>query len=215
MLRIDVPTRIARSLLAPNLPTFFQRYPDIRLEMGMSDHVIDLLREGVDCVLRVGALREERLLAKPLGYFPQGNYASPAYIQKWGMPEALDCLKQHQLVGYSRELNGQDAVWEYAEKGENRSLVMASQITVNNAESYIACGLAGLGLIQVPSYDVVQHLAAGELIEVLPQYQAAALAVAVLYPYQRNSSQRVQAFVEWFENVLAEQLPKLCFIPAA
>lgn len=214
VLRIDVPTRMARSLIAPHLPAFFQRYPDIHIEMGMSDHVIDLLREGGDCVLRVGALQEERLVSKRLGLLPQGNYASPAYIRQWGMPESLDELDKHHMVGYCRSLSGQSACWEYTENGEDRSLVMLSQITVNNAESYLACGLAGLGLIQVPAYDAAHYLASGELVEVLPQYQAAALPVSVLYPYQRHSSQRVQVFVAWMSGILAGELAAGCFIPA-
>ncbi|AMC37195.1 LysR family transcriptional regulator [Janthinobacterium sp. B9-8] len=212
LLRIDVPTRIARSLIAPHLPAFFQRYPDIRIEMGMSDHVIDLLREGVDCVLRVGALHEERLVSKRLGLLPQGNYVSPAYIQQWGVPDSLAGLSQHYMVGYSRSLTEQTAHWEYMENGENHSLPVPSRITVNNAESYLACGLAGLGLIQVPSYDAAAYLASGELQEVLPQYQAAALPVSVLYPYQRNSSQRVQVFVAWVAELLQEQLAEGGFV---
>lgn len=205
-LKVDVPSRIARRLIAPALPGFFERHPAIELELGSSDRAVDLVLEGVDCALRVGPLASSSLVARPLGHFTLINCASPAYLTRHGTPRTPADLPQHMAVNYASPTSGRAAPWEWQRDGETASLRMRSQVAANNAETYIACALAGLGLIQIPAYDVREHLAAGELVEVLTDARAEPLPVQLVYPHRRNLSRRVQAFAGWLETLLSDSL---------
>ena len=207
-LKVDVPSRIARRLIAPALPDFFALHPAIELELGSSDRAVDLVLEGIDCALRVGPLANSSLVARPLGHFTLINCASPAYLQRHGTPRTPADLPEHVAVNYASPTSGRAAPWEWLRDGETSTLRMRSQVAANNAETYIACALAGLGLIQIPAYDVREHLAAGELVEVLPDARAEPLPVQLVYPHRRNLSRRMQAFVGWLETVLADALDK-------
>ncbi|MET3177018.1 UNVERIFIED_ORG: DNA-binding transcriptional LysR family regulator [Variovorax guangxiensis] len=207
-LKVDVPSRIARRLIAPALPEFFGRHPAIELELGSSDRAVDLVLEGVDCALRVGPMASSSLVARPLGRFTLINCASPAYLARHGTPRTPADLPQHIAVNYASPTSGRAAPWEWLRDGEIATLRMRSQVAANNAETYIACALAGLGLIQIPAYDVREHLAAGELVEVLPDARAEPLPVQLVYPHRRNLSRRMQAFAGWLETVLADSLDR-------
>lgn len=205
-LKVDVPSRIARRLIAPALPGFFARHPAIELELGSSDRAIDLVQEGVDCALRVGPLASSSLVARPLGHFSLVNCASPAYLARHGTPRSPAELAGHRAVHYASPSSGRTSAWEWLREGEAVLLSMRGQVTANNAETYIACALAGLGLIQIPAFDVREHLAAGELVEVLPDAQPAAMPVHLVYPHRRHLSRRTQAFAGWIEALLAPSL---------
>lgn len=201
-LRVDVPSRIARRIIAPALPDFCYRYPDIELELGSSDRAIDLVQEGVDCALRVGGSLPGSLVARPLGVFPLINCASPAYLLRHGTPLGPDSLSRHHVVGYVPRAGGRAVPWEWLEGKTTRSLHLASRVSTDNAETYIACALAGLGLIQIPHYDVLHHLRSGELVEVLPQARAAPMPVHFTYPNRRHLPRRVLVFLDWITALL-------------
>ncbi|WP_300618550.1 LysR family transcriptional regulator [Dokdonella sp.] len=204
---VDVPSRVARRLIAPALPGLLRRYPRLHLRLGSTDRMIDLVGEGVDCAIRVGSLDDSSLVARPLGRFAVVNCASPAYLREHGMPASLEDLAQgHWSIGYASPTTGRELPWECSTEEGTRELRVASRVVVNNAESYIACCRAGLGLIQVPRYDVQYLLDSGELIEVLPAQRAEPLAVSVLYPHRRQPSRRLAAFIEWFASLIRPHL---------
>lgn len=201
-LRVDVPGRIGRLIIAPALPAFLEQYPDIELSLGVTDRAINLIEESADCVLRVGPLSDSGLIARTLGQLPLVNVASPSYLDTHGVPKTPDDLRHHFAVNYASPSSGRVEPWEWLEEGTPKTLPMRGRVTVNSAEAYIACCLAGLGLIQVPSYDVRQHLHAGELAEVLPAYRAAPLSMTLLYPHRQHLSRRVQVFADWLDRLL-------------
>lgn len=207
-LRIDVPSRIARRLIAPALPTLLRQHPELRLILGSGDRSVDLVREGVDCVVRVGALQDTTLAVRPLGTIGLINCASPAYLQTQGMPEQPGDLRcGHWMVGYASPATGREMPWDYlADDGTEHSVPVPSQVVTNNAENYIACCRAGLGLIQIPRFDVQHLLAAGELVEVMPAHRAAPLPVSLLYPHRRQRSRRLAVFMDWFEELMKPHL---------
>ena len=202
-LKVDVPGRLARLILIPALPEFLQRHPDLELDMGVTDRPVDLIQEGVDCVVRVGDLQDSRLVARRVGMLPQRNFASPGYIEQYGMPTTLDDLKQHFAVNYASPSSGRVYDWEYMDDGQLKTLPMAARVTVNNAEAYMACAIAGLGLVQAPEYDTADVVRDGQLVEVLPQWQPPSMPVAILYPHRRHLSLRVRAFADWVAQLLA------------
>ncbi|MHC9084562.1 LysR family transcriptional regulator [Luteimonas sp. RIT-PG2_3] len=202
-LRVDMPTRVASRLVAPALPGFLAACPEIELELMASDRQVDLAGEGVDCALRVGTLRDSGLVARPLGQLAQGNFASRAYLATHGEPRVPADLEAHVAVNYILPGSGRVDHWEYVERGRSRVVELRSRVSANNAETYIACAIAGLGLIQIPRYDAQSHVDAGELVEVMPAYRAADLPVNLLYPHRRHLSGRVRVFAEWLEGRLA------------
>ncbi|MDE1993325.1 MAG: LysR family transcriptional regulator [Rhizobiaceae bacterium] len=201
-LRIEVPGRIGRLIIAPALPSFLQEYQDIDIDLGVTDRAVNLVEDSVDCVLRVGPLSDSTLIARPIGKLALVNVASPRYLAERGMPQTPDELGDHLAVNYASPSTGRVEFWEWMEGDELRNLSMQARVTVNSAEAYIACCLAGLGLIQIPAYDIRDHLDAGELVEVLSGYRAEPLPMTLLYPHRQHLSRRVQVFAEWLEALL-------------
>lgn len=206
ILRVNVPGRIGRLIIIPALPTFFKQYPGIDLEIGVTDRAVNLMEEGIDCVLRVGEIASSSLIMKSLGNLPLINVASLTYIARYGMPTMPEELKHHVAIRYVSPTSGRAAPWEWREKGVEKSVLMKAQLSVNDAESYIAGCLAGLGMIQIPAYDVRAYLKTGELVEVMPDYQAAPMPIALLRPYQRQPSLRLKVFKQWLQTLLKEQM---------
>lgn len=206
-LKVDVPSRIARRLIVPVLPELLRRHPRLQIGLGSSDRSIDLVQEGVDCAVRVGTLHDSSLAVRPIGRLSLVNCASPAYLRERGEPAGVDALLQgHWAVGYASPTTGRELPWEHVEGTQLRHLDLPSRVVVNNAESYIACCIAGLGLIQVPRYDVQHLLGNGRLVEVLPGHQAAPMEVAFVYPHRRQRPRRLLAFMEWFEDLMRPHL---------
>ncbi|MBP7568209.1 MAG: LysR family transcriptional regulator [Burkholderiaceae bacterium] len=191
-LRVDLPSRIARRHVAPALPDFFARHPGIELELGSSDRAVDLVHEGIDCALRVGGMAASSLVARPLGVLRLVNCASPDYLARHGVPREPRDLPLHLAVQYASPSSGRVAPWEWMADGQLHTVSLPARVTANNAETYIACCLAGMGLIQVPAFDVREHLAAGELVEVMPAWPAPAMPVQIVYPHRRHLPRRVQ-----------------------
>lgn len=205
-LRVDMPSRIARRLVAPALPELLARHPELQVELGSSDRAVDLVHEGVDCALRVGPLAPSSLVARPLGFIELINCASPAYLQRRGTPHSPQELVAHEVVDYVSPTSGRSAPWEWVEDGELRTMQPSSRVSANHAETYIACAVAGLGLIQIPAFDVQHHLLAGELVPLMPDAQAPPMPVHLVYPHRKHLSRRLQAFMLWLEALMRPHL---------
>ncbi len=204
-LRVNVPGRIGRLIIAPALPAFLARYPGIEIDMGVTDRPVDLVQEGVDCAIRVGTLADSGLIARRLGDLAFGNYASASYLKARGVPEAPDDLGAHLAVRYASPQSGRTEQWEYVSDGETQFIDVPARVTVNNAEAYIACAIAGLGLIQIPAYDARAHVATGELVEVMPDWRAASVPISLVYPHRRHLSRRLQVFAEWIDTLFRSE----------
>ncbi|WP_050425122.1 LysR family transcriptional regulator [Bradyrhizobium tropiciagri] len=205
-LRVDVPGRIGRLIIAPALPAFLDRYPQIDIDLGVTDRAINLIEDSADCVVRVGPLGDSGLIARPLGNLTLINVASAGYLARHGTPQTPDDLAAHWAVNYASPSTGRIEEWVWREQGAARSIAMRGRVTVNNAEAYIACCLAGLGLIQIPAYDVKRHLDAGDLVEVMPQHRATPMPMTLLYPHRQHLSRRLQVFADWLTALLKEKL---------
>ncbi|VVE72947.1 transcriptional regulator [Pandoraea captiosa] len=205
-LRVDLPATLARTTVIPQLPTFLAQHPALRVELSSTDRRVDLVREGFDCVLRVGAVAESTLIARPLGHMRQINVASPAYLERYGVPATLQDLSAHRLIHYTTTLGTRPTGWEYHDGERYTQWPMDGVLTVNNADAYQAACLAGLGLIQAPEGGVRALLADGTLREVMPEFQAEPLAVSLLYANRRHLPRRVQAFMNWLADLLTPRL---------
>lgn len=203
-LRVDMPVTMARNLLIPRLPAFLQQYPGIELELSSSDRLVDVIREGFDCVVRVGTLKDSGLIARPLGKLSIINCASPDYLSRFGYPETLDDLADHALIHYAVNIGTRPPGFEVFSDNATRWVKTGGVLTVNSTETYQAACLAGLGIIQAPRTGVREVLRSGKLVEILPQYRAEPMPVSLLYPHRRNLSRRVHLFMEWLSGVLKD-----------
>lgn len=201
-IRVDLSTRMARFTVIPALPEFLAEHPSLEIELGSTDRNVDLVREGYDCVVRAGTLAESGLVVRRVGEFQLVNYASPAYLRKHGKPKSLRDLERHFLVHYVPTLGGKPDGWEYEEDGAWKELPMRGQVTVNNAEAYVAAAVAGLGLIQTPSDSLDEEVSRGRLVEILPKLRARPMPISILYPHRRQLSRRVRVFMDWLEALI-------------
>jgi DNA-binding transcriptional LysR family regulator len=201
--RVDAPERLAHVNLIPKLPEFFSKYPNIQVRVGSHDRFADLVGEGIDCAIRVGALRDSGLVARRIGAMEQVNCASAGYLARHGTPASLADLAQHVAVKFFSSQAGRDLDWEYHEDGVDHAIAMRSLVSVSGTEAYVASCRSGLGLIQVPRYGIGPLLASGELVEVLPRWRPQALPVSVVYSHNKHLSPRVRVFVEWVASALS------------
>jgi LysR family transcriptional regulator for bpeEF and oprC len=204
-LTVNVPGRIGRLIVVPALPDFLARYPAIDVSLGVTDRAVNLVEDGVDCVLRVGPLNDSGLIARSVGDLPLINVASPAYLRTYGAPKTPSELTRHLAVNYASPSNDRVEEWEWIERGKPRTMALRARITVNNAEAYIGACLAGLGLIQTPAYDVKMYLAKGELVEVMPDHRAAPMPMTLLYLH-RPLSRRLRVLLDWLHTLLRREL---------
>ncbi len=207
-LRVDMSSGLARQLVIPQLPRFLHRHPGLEIELSGTDRRVDLVREGFDCVLRVGSLDDNTLVARPLGHMQVVNCASPAYLAARGTPQGLGDLASHDLIHYVGTLGQRSPGFEYHDGHRYRSLPMRGAVTVNSGEGYSAAALAGLGIIQVPRLGARQALASGALVEVLPQYPAEPMPVTLLYAQRRHLPRRVVAFMDWVAGLIQPELQR-------
>lgn len=204
--RASVPSRLGRRLIAPSLPDFFARYPGVQLELSVSDRQADLVREGFDCVLRFGEKADSELVARKLADVQLVTCASPAYLERHGVPRTIADLGSHLAIGYASPFTGRVETWHGVVDGEPVTVPLRSIVTASNAEMYIACCEAGLGLIQVPLFDIRDALADGRLTEVLTHMPAGTMPVAIVYAHRRKLTPRVRAFVDWMADLVRTSL---------
>lgn len=201
-LRVDMPVAVAKNLVIPRLPTFVQQYPGLEIELSSSDRLVDVIREGFDCVVRVGTLKDSGLIARPLGKLSVINCASPDYLARFGYPETLEDLSGHAVVHYAVNLGTRPQGFEVYRDNAKQWIKTGGILTVNSTETYHAACLAGLGIIQAPRIGVREALRSRKLVEILPQYRAQPMPVSLIYPHRRNLSRRVHLFMEWLTDVM-------------
>ena len=205
-LRVDLPVNFARTLFIPRLPEFLAAHPQLQVLLSTTDRRVDVLREGFDCVLRIGSLGDSSLIARRLGVLPMVNCASPSYLVKYGTPRTLADLERHLLVGYAQTLGAETPSFEYRHGAEYRELPLKTLITVNSADAYHAACLAGLGIVQAPRIGMRPYLADGTLVEILPDLVASAMPVSLLHAHARSVPKRVRVMLAWLAQVLEPHL---------
>jgi len=206
-LRIDVPVTLARRLLIPELPAFCARYPGLTLDIGTSDRFVDLLREGVDCVMRVGELPDSGLVGRRVAMLGQVTVASADYVRRHGRPATLAALQDgHMAVNWTSPTTRRpEASLEFMVNRRRREVSLPARVTVSGVDAYLACCEAGLGITQFPRYRVADALADGSLCELLPDLPPPTLPVHVLYAPQRQMPARLRVFVDWLVELMARQ----------
>lgn len=202
-LRVDVPVTFGRRILIPALPDFFARYPDIRLEVGCSDRRVDLIEEGVDCVVRGGTQPDPNLIARRVGIVEFTTCATSGYLARHDRPKHPNDLAGHRCITYFSGKAGKLLPWNFNKGGERIELKPDGFVALNDSEAYIEAGIAGLGVMQAATLWVREALASGALEHVLADWKPDALPICIMYPRSRQLSTKVRVFVEWIEELFA------------
>lgn len=202
--RIDMPHSLAREIVIPALDDFYRRYPDITLALGANDTHVDLLRDGVDCVLRAWTTEDDSLVARRIAMLPQVTCASPGYLAAFGVPQSIDHLRQHRTVGYFSLTNNRDYPLEFCRNGKVELRELPARLSVSGADAYTSGCRAGMGLIQAAYYSLAPWLDSGELIAVLAETPPPPMPIYIMYPPGRFLAPRVRVLIDWliwlFEN---------------
>jgi len=209
-LRVDVPSPLARLILVPALPAFHARYPEIQLDLGVSDRHVDLIGENVDCVVRGGVPSEQSLSARRIGELQAGVFAAPAYLDRAGMPAHPRELEDthHRIVGFTGASRGRKVIaYAMQRDGERLSVQGRHVLAVDDGNAYLAAGLAGMGVLWLPDYMSGPHVASGELVPVFADWRLEPMPLYVAFPPNRHVSAKLRVFIEWIAALMAVHAP--------
>jgi LysR family transcriptional regulator for bpeEF and oprC len=201
-LRVDMPGGIAQFIVMPKLKDFYRRYPDIYLMLGVSDRQVDLVQEGVDCVIRTGELNNSTLVARPLGRFRWITCASPEYLTEYGIPGKPEEVINHRAIHYFSGSTRRSNELHFVRDNETQTVPVSGHAAVNETGLYIKMCLEGFGLAQLAENIVSEHLQKGTLVEVLADWQPPSVSVTLLYPHQRFLSPTIRAFADWIADII-------------
>ncbi|WP_020069921.1 LysR family transcriptional regulator [Paraburkholderia caledonica] len=201
LLRVNLQGTLARHFVVPTLPVFLARYPDIELTIGEDDRLVDLVRKGIDCVLRAGTLQDSSMVGRRVAQLQQVTVASPAYLEKYGEPADPSALESHRAVNYVSSATGKPVPLEFDIEGRITPMLLPGAVSVTGVELYTGSAVAGLGMVQVPRYRVSDELASGRLKIILANFPPPPMSVSVLYPQNRQLSSRVRVFATWLRDI--------------
>lgn len=205
LLRIEVQGTLARHFLVPGFPDFLARHPQLQIAMSESDRWVDMVQEGVDCVLRYGKLPDSELVARQVAMLDRLTCATPGYLDRFGTPAGIAALEGHQMVGIRSVTTGNITPLEFRVGNDWQTVALPCVLSVTGTESYLAGIKLGLGLAQVPRFHIEQELETGELVEILADTPPPSQPVSLLYQRSRQLSPRVRAFLDWAAGEFARR----------
>ncbi|MGK5050349.1 LysR family transcriptional regulator [Janthinobacterium sp. RB2P8] len=208
-LRVDVPSPLASMLLVPALPQFHVRYPDIQLDMGASDRMVDVIGDNVDCVIRGGEMRDQSLMARKIGDLQLAVYAAPAYLQRAGTPshpQELDDA-QHRIVRFRWGRGGNGFSMVMRQGGKSITITGQYVLSIDDGNAYLAAGLAGLGVLWLPDYMARAHVAAGALVPLFAAWRIEPMPLYLAYPPNRHVSKKLRVFIDWVVELMTQHAP--------
>ncbi|MGM9484287.1 LysR family transcriptional regulator [Roseateles sp. NT4] len=201
-LRVDVGGSTARDVLIPLLPDFMALYPDIRLELSVSDRSVDLVGDNVDCVIRGGAMESSSLVARRLGEAVLITCAAPAYLKRFGTPAYPEELKNgHRLVAYVSSDTGRPVPFRFERDGKPAEIKVDHRMGINESNAHLAACVAALGIVQTFGYAAAEALGDGRLVEILEDWRPARYPFQLVYPQARHVPHRLRVFMEWLLEV--------------
>ena len=205
LLRINLPNTVGRRLVVPHIARFHAAWPDVQLQLSLTDRLVDLTQEGIDCALRVGTLQDSAFIGKQVGLMRFVTCAAPAYLARHGTPQTLEDLAAHRGIMHFSGRTGRAFDWDFQQDGEVVRVPMAGPIAANDADASVDCALQGLGLAQAAMYQVREYLDSGALVAVLPACPPTPMPMSLLTPQGRLATPKLQAFTGWITALLATQ----------
>ena len=208
-LRVDVPSPLARLILVPALPAFHARYPDIQIDMGVSDRVVDLIGDNVDCVLRGGQITDQSLIARHVGDLQIGVYVAPSYVERLGAPAHPRELQNtdHCIVGFLSSRTSKIDPLVLCSENERIEITGNYVLAVDDGNAYHEAGLVGLGVIALPNYMAAAHQAVGALIPLFTQWRISPMPLYLAFPPNRHVNAKLRVFIDWIVEVMLQHVP--------
>ena len=208
-LRVDVPSPLARLILVPALPAFHARYPDIQIDMGVSDRVVDLIGDNVDCVLRRGQITDQSLIARHVGDLQIGVYVAPSYVERLGAPAHPRELQNtdHCIVGFLSSRTSKIDPLVLCSENERIEITGNYVLAVDDGNAYHEAGLVGLGVIALPNYMAAAHQAVGALIPLFTQWRISPMPLYLAFPPNRHVNANLRVFIDWIVEVILQHVP--------
>ncbi len=199
LLKVNASTAFGHYHIEPLIPGFLARYPDLRLELTLSESIVNLIEEEVDVAVRIGQLPDSSLIARKLGTARRIVVASPAYLKRHGTPQTPDDLKDHNCLRLSKATSLNQ--WEFKGPGEPRRIDVAGNFEANSGTALHRAAVAGIGLIRVGNFTVAADVRTGRLVPVLADHEPPSETnIYAVYPHNRHLSPKVRAFVDLLVN---------------
>lgn len=216
-LRVDVPSPFARFVLVPALPDFHKRYPDLQLDLGVSDRKVNLVGDNVDCVIRGGSITDPSLVARKVGDLVLRMYASPSYLARMGIPAHPSDLEgsEHRVVAYMQARSGRSTPIPMHRRDETVEVQGRYVVAVDDGNAYLEAGLVGMGALWLPTYMAQAHVDRGELVQVFGDWQIDPMPMYLAYPPNRHVSAKLRVFIEWMVELMGKTLPPIVAGPKA
>ncbi|MEJ0846040.1 LysR family transcriptional regulator [Klebsiella pneumoniae] len=208
-LRVDVPSPLARLILVPALPAFHARYPDIQIDMGVSDRVVDLIGDNVDCVLRGGQITDQSLIARHVGDLQIGVYVAPSYVERLGAPAHPRELQNtdHCIVGFLSSRTSKIDPLVLCSENERIEITGNYVLAVDDGNAYLEAGLVGLGVIALPNYMAAAHQAVGASIPLFTQWRISPMPLYLAFPPNRHVNAKLRVFIDWIVELMEQHVP--------
>ncbi|HBV0551418.1 LysR family transcriptional regulator [Klebsiella pneumoniae subsp. pneumoniae] len=208
-LRVDVPSPLARLILVPALPAFHARYPDIQIDMGVSDREVDLIGDNVDCVLRGGQITDQSLIARHVGDLQIGVYVAPSYVERLGAPAHPRELQNtdHCIVGFLSSRTSKIDPLVLCSENERIEITGNYVLAVDDGNACLEAGLVGLGVIALPNYMAAAHQAVGALIPLFTQWRISPMPLYLAFPPNRHVNAKLRVFIDWIVELMEQHVP--------
>ncbi|EJL56892.1 MULTISPECIES: LysR family transcriptional regulator [Rhizobium] len=204
-LRVEMAGAFADWIVVPALCDFYQKYPDIRVDLGVGDRTVDYLAENVDCALRGGTPADQSLIARRVSEVEMLTCAAPLYIEKFGIPTRPEELENdHYSVSYFRAQTNRTLPFEFRKDNEDLEINPRYLLSVNDSRTFVNAALNGLGIAQLPRFMIRDALAKGDLVEILPEWSREPFPLYIVYPPNRHLSNKVRVFVDWLVKLLSD-----------
>ncbi|GIU17085.1 LysR family transcriptional regulator [Shewanella sp. c952] len=197
LLKITAPVTYGEGTIAPLINDFLTQYPELEVQMNLTNLKVDLVDQGYDLAIRLGQLEDSSMMAKRLGSRTQYVCASPSYVSTYGLPHTLSELEQHNC------LIGTLDYWRFQEKGKARNVRIKGNLSCNSGHALVDAAIKGLGIIQLPDYYVNPFIASGELVSLLENNRQADEGIWALYPHNRHLSPKVRMLLDFLGDKLA------------
>jgi len=207
VLRVTAPLPIGVRVLAPVLPRFRERYPNVSIDLRLTDHLVDLVREGVDVAIRVGELSDSQLISRRLGTHRLCAFASPGYLKKRGTPGHPDELANHDCINFRYQSTGQALKWPFRHGRRTEEIKVNAGITIDVSDAVMAVLVAGGGIGIAATYVAHSHVLRGELVPILTRFAVDRFPILALWPESRRGSPNVRAFVDFLTEVFPDPAP--------
>lgn len=206
LLRIGAPIQFAPAYLVPLVADFMKRYPQVDVELSLSDSFVDLVEGNLDLTLRIGRLSDSELRARPLGALRRVVYGAPSYFDAHGRPQRPEELRQHQCV--LRSAVSRDAKWPFTVEGREREVAVTGRFRANHTAAVVRAATEGLGVGFAPYWQVRELVEAGHLEVVLAPFEAPPVPIHAVWPGSRLTTAAARYFVDFLLTRLRERLPE-------